>query len=114
KPASDAGAQADASTEIKEGTCQLGSDAGAPEYLTQIGCTSDFQALASQPIDADIPGSRSGKVVLDTSDNDALYFQNSNMYQIHYDFASTHLSGNGHPLVEQLSDFNATEYYSPD
>src|SRR6185295_9086291 len=30
------------------------------------------------------------------------------------EFASTHLSGDGLPLVEELADFNRTEYYQPD
>jgi hypothetical protein len=90
------------------------SDAGSAEFLQRIGCSADFNALASQPIDADLPGARSVKVVLDTADHDALYFQNSQTYKIHYAFASTHLSGHGLPLVAQLADFNATEYYSPD
>jgi hypothetical protein len=106
--------QPDSGTRVVEGQCEVAPGADAPEMLKHIGCTGDFQALASAPIDADLPGARSVKVVLDTSDDDALYFQNSQLYQIHYDFASTHLSGGDHPLVEQLSEFNSTEYYSPD
>jgi len=83
------------------------------DYLRYIGCTSDFAALSSDPIDATLPGARSTKVVYDTAQTGgALYFQNSVLYQVHYDFASTHLSGNGLPLVPQLSSFNTTEYYS--
>ena len=70
-----------------------------PDFLRRIGCRKDFDALASEPLDASIPGARSVKVVLDTLDGDALYFQNSKKYQIHYEFASAHLSGNGKPLV---------------
>jgi hypothetical protein len=87
--------------------------AGKVDYLRYIGCKKDFQALASDPIDATLPGARSGKVVYDTSQTGgALYFQNSNVYQVHYQFASTHLSGNGLPVVPQLASFNTTEYYS--
>jgi hypothetical protein len=86
---------------------------GKVDYLRRIGCSKDFQALASDPIDATLPGARSGKVVYDqTQTGGALYFQNSVLYQIHYDFVSTHLSGNGLPLVPQISRFNETEYYS--
>lgn len=99
--------------EIVEGTCQLAMDAATPEYLATIGCTSDFDWLAAAPIDADLPSARSAKVVLDTADGNKLYVQNSELYQIHYDFVSTHLSGNGLPLVPQLTDFNTTEYYTP-
>ena len=93
-------------------TCQIDGD--APEFVTHLGCAEDFQALASEPIDANLPGARSVKVVQDHADADALYFQNSVLYPIHYDFVSTHLSGDALPLVPQLSDFNTTEYYSPE
>src|SRR6185369_2672799 len=59
-----------------EGTCQIpasgaGGAGGASstiQSLRRIGCTSDFQALASAPIDVSLPGARSGKVVLDQAD----------------------------------------------
>jgi hypothetical protein len=86
----------------------------SPEFVRRIGCADDFFALASQPIDANLPGARSVKVVQDHADDDALYFQNSVLYQIHYDFVSTHLSGDELPIVPQLAEFNTTEYYSPE
>jgi pyruvate,water dikinase len=88
-----------------------GSD---PDYSNQLGCLEDFQALASDPLDASIPGATSVKTVVDRSDSNALYFQNSERYPIHWDFASVHLSGGGLPYVQDLSSFNETEYYSPD
>lgn len=94
--------------------CQASGDSQSTEYLRQVGCETDFQALASEPIDSNLPGARSVKVVLDQADSNALYFQNSVLYQIHYQFASTHLSGNGKPIVPQLATFNSTEYYSPE
>ena len=87
---------------------------GPPDYLTEVGCIADFEALASEPLDASIPGARSGKIVLDQFDDDALYFQNSNKFMIHYDFASEHLSGPDHPLVPSLSEFNDNQYTSAD
>jgi pyruvate phosphate dikinase-like enzyme len=101
---------------IVEGTCQIvAGDGGttSTEFLKNVACSADFQALASAPIDVSLPGARSVKVVLDTADSDNLYFQNSVLYQIHYQFASTHLSGGALPIVPQLADFNSTEYYSP-
>src|SRR5205814_6689061 len=94
--------------------CQLGADAGAPDFLRQLGCLQDFTALASEPLDATIPGARSVKVVLDQSDHDALYFQNSMTFKIHFDFASKYLSGPSHPLVPELSEFNRVEYTGAD
>ena len=93
--------------------CQLaeGSD---PDYATQLGCQGDYDILSSQPADASIPGATSVKTVIDRVDSNNLYFQNSKRYCIHWDFASTHLSGNGLPIVPELGQFNSTEYYSPD
>jgi hypothetical protein len=94
--------------------CVITGDSASTEFLQHIGCAADFEALASQPIDTSLPGARSVKVILDQADSNALYFQDSVLYKIHYEFASTHLSGNGKPLVPQLADFNTTEYFTPD
>jgi pyruvate,water dikinase len=105
------------------GVCQIGAEAldggagpdggtGVPDYLEQLGCLTDFQALSSDPLDVSIPGARSGKVVLDTLDSNHVYFQNSKKFQIHYQFASKYLSGPAHPIVPPLGDFNSTEYTS--
>ncbi len=85
-----------------------------PDFLQQIGCAEDFDALSSIPVSAGIPGTLSVKTLVDRLDGDALYFQNSRKYRVHYDFASAHLSGNGQPIVPLLTQFNQTEYYSPD
>ena len=85
----------------------------ATEFLTTVGCIDDFHALASRPLDATIPGARSVKTIVDRVDGDALYFQNSVTYETHYQFASTHLSGGGRPIVPMLAEFNTTEYFSP-
>jgi hypothetical protein len=114
-PTTDAGPVStfDAGPAPVEGTCQS-TPTSAPDSLPSIGCTQDFQVLASEPLDDSIPGARSGKVVLDRLGGDVLYFQNSNKYQIHYDFVSRFLSGNGKPTVTSLSEFNTSEYFSPD
>ena len=70
--------------------------------------------MGSEPIDASIPGARSVKVILDSADSNHQYFQNSVLYKVHYDFASTHLSGNGLPVVPSLAEFNTSQYYQPD
>ncbi|KYG09575.1 hypothetical protein BE21_17115 [Sorangium cellulosum] len=94
--------------------CERKGDDGSTEFLKRVGCAEDFEALASAPVDASLPGARSVKVVLDQADQNALYFQNSVLYQIHYDFVSSHLSGEGLPYVPPLAEFNATEYFTPD
>jgi pyruvate,water dikinase len=93
-------------------TCQL-SDEDAP-FAHELGCDADFAALAAAPLDASIPGARSAKTVRDRIDRDTLYFQDSVAYEIHWEFASAHLSGDGLPIVADLGTFNATEYTSPD
>lgn len=94
-------------------TCRI-PEGESPEFVQHIGCDADFAALASEPLDSSLPGARSVKVVQDHADSDAVYFQNSVLYQIHYDFVSTHLSGDALPYVPELSEFNTTEYYSPE
>ena len=106
----DAGTRPD----VVEGACVSAPDAGTVDFLLNLGCTADFQALASAPLDTTLPGARSVKVVLDQAQDNTLFFQNSVRYQIHYQFASTHLSGNGLPIVPQLAEFNTTEYFRPD
>jgi hypothetical protein len=112
----DGGSSIDAGTTTftsSSGNSVIVTAAGKVDYLRHIGCTKDFEALCSDPIDATLPGARSTKVVYDTAQTGgALYFQNSVLYQIHYDFASTHLSGNGLPVVEQKDSFDANEYYT--
>jgi len=97
----------------REWVCVLAPDSGAPSSA-ELGCRDDFDQLASAPLDASLPGARSVKTVLDRLDDGRLHFQDSETYRIHHEFASAHLSGNGLPIVPQLSDFNAVEYYSPD
>ena len=92
--------------------CQVPAGAD-PDFAMEVGCRADFDALASQPLSAAIPGAMSVKTVFDRID-ETLYFQNSERYGIHWQFASMHLSGNGKPIVPPLAQFNTTEYYSPD
>lgn len=100
--------------QVVEGECQIADSSPTTEYLQKIGCTADFLALASEPLDATLSGARSVKVVFDRDGGNELYFQNSQLFQIHYAFVSTHLSGNGLPIVPSLASFNSTEYQTPD
>lgn len=85
----------------------------ATEFSTSILCASDFNALASEPLDASIPGARSAKLIVDRVNENSLTIQNSVLFPTHFQFASTHLSGNSLPIVPSLAEFNTTEYYSP-
>jgi pyruvate, water dikinase len=108
----DGGAGDAAAPNLTEKTCRIANAAAPPDFLQVIDCKNDFLALASEPLDSSIPGARAAKFIVDTLDRDNVYFQNSKKYQIHYQFASAHLSGNGKPVVPSLSIFNQTEYYS--
>lgn len=95
--------------------CQIPAATPDPEqtpYLEALGCEGDFTALASEPLDASIPAARSLKTVYDRVGK-VLYFQNVDLYPIHYDFCRAHLSGQGLPIVPDLGTFNGTEYQSP-
>lgn len=94
-------------------SCELTSGQ-APDSAPKLGCYEDFEQLASAPMDASIPGALAVKTVIDRLDQNRLYFQHSQRYPIHWDFAQAHLSGNGHPPVPSLAQFNQSEYYSPD
>jgi hypothetical protein len=93
--------------------CTAPASATAPDDLDELGCFSDFTALASTPIDATIPGARSVKVVFDTIDA-TVHFQNSTRFAVHYDWVSTHRSGGSLPVVPTRASFNTTEYFSPE
>ena len=94
--------------------CMLG-DATDLDYADQVGCWEDFEKIASEPLDASIPGARSAKTVIDRIDGDRLYFTNSQKYPIHFEFANNVLNGApGLPPVADLTTFNGIEYFSPD
>lgn len=90
------------------------AEASDPDSVLELGCPLDYQALASEPADASIPGATSVKIVVDRADADRIHFQNSKRYCVHWEFANAHLSGGDLPVVAPLSQFNLTEYYSPD
>ncbi len=98
--------------ELRSWRCLLAAGEDA-DFLAEIGCQNDFLVLASVPLDASIPGAQSVKTIIDRADGQRLYFQNSQRYSIHWDFARAHLSGEGKPMVPDLGQFNLSEYYSP-
>lgn len=94
----------------KEWPCEIPTGSQAPDFVQKTGCKADFQAMAAEPLDSSLPGARSGKVVLDLRDKDALYFQNSNKYMVHFEFAKEHLNANRD--ITTISTFNV-EYTAP-
>ncbi len=75
-----------------------------PDYLAQIGCEADFEALAAD---------QSVKTVVDRDDGERLYFQNSAKYSIHHEFVAEYASApQGLPLVPTLAEFNRDQYTS--
>lgn len=84
------------------------------DFASDLGCVADFDQISSSPMSASIPGARSVKTLVDRIGDFTLYFQNTQKYKIHWEFAHAHLSGMGLPPVPPLAQFNTTEYYSPD
>ena len=91
--------------------CQL-TGPERPDFAQAIGCKADFELVAGEPLTATVAGATSVKTIVDQLDGDALYFQDSQEYQIHWEFAYKHLSGNGKPVVPPLDQFSQTEYQS--
>lgn len=90
------------------------SDKSNVHYVNTMECESDFDAFASLPIDVTIPGVRSMKFVIDrlnVSDEypyGRLYFQNSKLYNIHYDFVKANIK-----RTFNMADFS-NNYYGTD
>ncbi len=77
------------------------------DMLRQIGCERDFEAVAVEPTDSSLPGASSVKVIVDRVDENSLYFQNSETYPLHYNYASAHLSAVGDlPVIADQAAFN--------
>ena len=108
----DTGSASDSETiDITTLECQV-TDGSSPEFLPLIGCYEDFAAISAMPLDSSLPGALTVKTVIDRVDNSALYFQNSNTYQIHFEFASAHLSGvDDLPIIVDQQSF-ADNYYT--
>jgi hypothetical protein len=96
--------------EVVEGECVIVDTTGL-DYTSTIGCKNDFTVLASQPMDASIPGATSAKTIIDLYDTSKpLYIIQSNKYPIHFEFAKANLSGNGKAVVPPITQFNDNYY----
>ena len=109
----DAGNSDATSPDLPEREWECTAESDDPDGLAELGCRADFDALASAPLDASIPGASSVKVIIDRFNDNTTVFQNSTRYPTHYDYASEHLSGGVLPIVPLLAEFNTTEYSSP-
>ncbi len=103
----------DGGTVLPTGPTECVSDEGdRPDFLSQIGCARDFTALAAEAVDTSLPGAVATKFIIDRVDEGAIYFQSSEKYPLHYDFASTHLSAVGDlPVITNQTSFN-DNYFS--
>lgn len=85
----------------------VGEAGSVPESLAVLGCEADFELVAAQPLDSSLPGAMSAKVIVDRVDDNRLYFQNTELYPLHYNFASTHLSAvDDLPVIVDQAAFN--------
>ena len=83
---------------IKIQTCSI-------KYLNSIENIKDFTCLANVPNSSNYSKTKEIKGIYDKTSNE-IYFINSNLFQLHYDFASQVLNYN-----EGHVEFDATEYY---
>ncbi len=108
-PATDApDLKPDKKPDVKDWKCVLAGDS-VPDFSHTLGCVDDFTALASTPPSAGVPVALAVKTVVDRAAGDTLYFPNTIKYDLHYNFVSEHLSGNGRPSVPSIPEFGLTE-----
>ncbi|NMC69454.1 MAG: hypothetical protein GYA57_05210 [Myxococcales bacterium] len=84
------------------GPCDEGP---AVPFRSTLDCLAEFEAQSARPLDASLPGARTVKTVIDTTRDDAVYFQDTGRYPLHRTFAVEQL---GWPPV---LDFTM-QYYS--
>jgi len=77
---------------------------GNVDYLPQINCAKDFDALQSIPLKSSYSNIKSIKVVYDLSGGD-IYYTNSKKYRFHFEFCSSYLNA-----YSNLQEFNEIEY----
>ena len=109
-------------TSVQDGLCEidppLEQGETGPDYLSKIGCRTDFDAVAADPLKTSVPGALSAKVFYDTCD-DTLYFQNTDEFQIHVGFYMDVVRPDDDvrdpdKLCERFAvkaDFDRTQYY---
>lgn len=80
-------------------------------YTEEVGCLADFEVVAAAPFDASIPGARSSKTIVDTWNENHVFFTNSNLFPLHEMFVDEYLLElNFLPKPEPFIN----EYTSPD
>lgn len=84
--------------------------AGPVDYATRIDSPAAWTALAAKPDSAHLSHTEVVKILFDRKDG-RLYFQESRLWPLHYEFAARFLSSNTYP-VPDLMTFNRVEYHS--
>lgn len=105
-----------AAPQARDWPCELPpgtAAANAPQFLTKVGCQTDFQLLSGAPLDASLPGARSQKLVLDLLHGDQLYFQNTVDYKVHYEFVTKSKGVREEVLFTGTADAFLPQYFSP-
>ncbi len=77
---------------------------GTVDYLSELNCPGDFDAVQSLPLKSSYADVQSIKVVYDLSGN-TIYYTDSKRYRFHFDFCSTFLNA-----YSSLEEFNRIEY----
>lgn len=77
---------------------------GSVDYLSQINCENDFNAVQSVPLKNNFSNIKSVKVIYDIV-SDIIYYAQSKKYKYHYSFCNEYLNA-----YNNLEDFNTIEY----
>lgn len=83
----------------------IAPDTGSVPYLRQLGCESDWALLEGKPLSS-AHGQASSVKFAFALQSGSVFFVNSNMYSLHFDFAQENLA-----LTEaELANWNTTQY----
>ncbi len=94
---------------VVEKECQIDTSEELPNFVYEMPCLKDYEAMASEPLDSSVPGAVSVKLILDREDNNRLYYQNSSKYELHFDFVTENIED-----PPTIQTFNDSTYYKSD
>ncbi len=82
----------------------------SPDWIRVIRCESDRSLLVSEREDAIFSHTRTLNWIIDTEDDNRLYFVNTKQFELHYFFADAYLNLPGRTPVGTHGEFNLLNY----